>query len=141
MLLELSAVCLHFVFLKITYSFNDDDMTNAENPLKPFDTLPKSATDLNSLDCDYNDNDDSFKVVFEAGTDDENDEEENEIEDITDISDDGIIFKEETKNELPKPPPSRSISIVEMTQSKFWKDISVCTTINVTIFFEKKYTN
>ena len=66
MLLELSAVCLHFVFLKITYSFNDDDMTNAENPLKPFDTLPKSATDLNSLDCDYNDNDDSFKVVFEG---------------------------------------------------------------------------
>ena len=41
-------------------------MTNAENPLKPFDTLPKSATDLNSLDCDYNDNDDSFKVVFEG---------------------------------------------------------------------------
>ena len=122
------------------YSFNDDEVTNAENPLKPFDTLPKSATDLNSLDCDYNDNDDSFKVVFEAGTDDENDdEEENEIEDITDISDDGIIFKEETKNELPKPPPSRSISIVEMTQSKFWKDISVCTTINFTIFFEKVY--
>lgn len=41
-------------------------MTNAENPLKPFDTLPKSATDLNSLDCDYNENDDSFKVVFEG---------------------------------------------------------------------------
>ena len=133
-------------------------MTNAENPLKPFDTLPKSATDLNSLDCDYNENDDSFKVVFEgmminmteiffflkssviklnqlheyfkisAGTDDDENDEENEVEeDITDVSDDdGIIFTDETKNELvSKPPPSRSISIVSMTQSKFWKDISV----------------
>merc|ERR1712223_551719 len=111
----------------LSASFNDDDMTNAENPLKPFDTLPKSATDLNSLDCDYNENDDSFKVVFEAGTDDDENDEENEVEeDITDVSDDdGIIFKDETKNELvSKPPPSRSISIVSMTQSKFWKDIS-----------------
>ena len=141
-------------------------MTNAENPLKPFDTLPKSATDLNSLDCDYNYNDDSFKVVFEgmminftssvnklnqlyeyfkisAGTDDDENDEENEVEeDITDVSDDdGIIFKDETKNELvSKPPPSRSISIVSMTQSKFWKDISVIYFSNF-FFFCKKNIN
>merc|ERR1719219_2855462 len=35
-----------------------------------------------------------------------------------------LFSKKKQKNELPKPPPSRSISIVEMTQSKFWKDIS-----------------
>lgn len=67
-----------------------------------------------------------FKIS--AGTDDDENDEENEVEeDITDVSDDdGIIFKDETKNELvSKPPPSRSISIVSMTQSKFWKDISV----------------
>ena len=74
-----------------------------------------------------------FKIS--AGTDDD----ENEVEeDITDVSDDdGIIFKDETKNELvSKPPPSRSISIVSMTQSKFWKDISVIYFSN--FFFVKK---
>ena len=77
-----------------------------------------------------------FKIS--AGTDDDENDEENEVEeDITDVSDDdGIIFKDETKNELvSKPPPSRSISIVSMTQSKFWKDISV---IYLTNFFCKK---
>ena len=84
-----------------------------------------------------------FFFQFSAGTsdDDENDE-ENEIEDITDISDDGIIFKEETKNELfPRPPPSRSISIVEMTQSKFWKDISVLLQSISRYFLFKKESN
>ena len=58
------------------------------------------------------------------------------------MSDDGIIFKEETKNELfPKPPPSRSISIVEMTQSKFWKDISVLIQSILRYFLFKKKVN
>lgn len=82
-----------------------------------------------------------FKIS--AGTDDDENDEENEVEeDITDVSDDdGIIFKDETKNELvSKPPPSRSISIVSMTQSKFWKDISVIYFSNF-FFFCKKNIN
>lgn len=109
-----------FRIIFFVLSFSD---ITSENPLKPFDNLPKSATDLNSINPnnEYDDND-SFKVVFDTGS---SNSEENNVEE-EDSSDGGIIFKEESKNELqlPKPPPSRSISIVSMTHSKFWKEIS-----------------
>lgn len=91
-----------------------EETTN--NPLKPFDCQPRSSTDLNSLSSqpeEEENEEDSFRVVFENPTDDECSQE----------SDDGIVFMDESKN-LNKPAPSRSVSIVSMTNSKFWKEIS-----------------
>merc|ERR1719219_1966932 len=88
--------------------------TTSNNPLKPFDNPPRSSTDLSK---NYNDDEDSFRVVFEQPSEDEVSESE---------SDGGIVFKDETPDQqiLQKPAPSRSISIVSMTNSKFWKEIS-----------------
>jgi len=86
------------------------------NPLKPFDNPTRSSTDLSK---NYNDQDeDSFRVVFEVPSEDE------EVSDSE--SDGGIVFKDDTHDPqiLQKPAPSRSISIVSMTNSKFWKEIS-----------------
>jgi len=89
---------------------------STNNPLKPFDNPPRSSTDLSK---NYNDQDeDSFRVVFEVPSEDE------EVSDSE--SDGGIVFKDDTPDPqiLQKPAPSRSISIVSMTNSKFWKEIS-----------------
>jgi len=89
---------------------------STNNPLKPFDNPPRSSTDLSK---NYNDHDeDSFRVVFEVPSEDE------EVSDSE--SDGGIVFKDDTPDPqiLQKPAPSRSISIVSMTNSKFWKEIS-----------------
>ena len=61
------------------------------NPLKPFEAVPKSSTDLNSLDTSIvNDNDEdenSFKIVFETGGDDsESEEEEQEYPEESEVS-------------------------------------------------------
>ena len=103
----------------LTESSLPSETTN--NPLKPFDLQPSSATDLSAYDQKGCENDDSFRVVFEQPSDDES-EPEAEAEES---SDGGIIFQEETKDSnLQKPAPSRSISVVSMTNSKFWKEIS-----------------
>ena len=93
------------------------------NPLKPFDVQPSSATDLSAYDDqkeETKDNEeDSFRVVFEQPSDESEDDDIGE-----ESSDGGIIFQEDSKSNLQKPAPSRSISIVSMTNSKFWKEIS-----------------
>jgi len=98
-------------------SLYEETTSCTNNPLKPFDSQPQSSTDLSK---NYIDDEDSFRVVFEVPSDDsEQDEAESE-------SDGGIVFKDETPDPqiLQKPAPSRSISIVSMTNSKFWKEIS-----------------
>ena len=72
---------------------------STNNPLKPFDNPPRSSTDLSK---NYNDHDeDSFRVVFEQPSEDE------EISDSE--SDGGIVFKDDTRDQqiLQKPAPSR----------------------------------
>ena len=71
--------------------------TTSNNPLKPFDNPPRSSTDLSK---NYNDDEDSFRVVFEQPSEDEVSESE---------SDGGIVFKDETPDPqiLKKPAPSR----------------------------------
>ena len=45
-----------------------EEEPTSNNPLKPFDNPPRSSTDLSK---NYNDDEDSFRVVFEQPSDDE----------------------------------------------------------------------
>ena len=67
--------------------------------------MPKSSTDLNSLDTSIvNDNDEdenSFKIVFETGGDDsESEEEEQEYPEESEVSDDTVLTKNYVKSIL-----------------------------------------
>ena len=67
--------------------------------------MPKSSTDLNSLDTSIvNDNDEdenSFKIVFETGGDDsESEEEEQEYPEESEVSDDITMLQKLSKCEV-----------------------------------------
>ena len=67
--------------------------------------MPKSSTDLNSLDTSIvNDNDEdenSFKIVFETGGDDsESEEEEQEYPEESEVSDDITMLQTLSKCEV-----------------------------------------
>lgn len=100
-------------------------LVTSDNPLKPFEAQPRSAVDLSiQVDSSTTNNneededDSSFNVVFSKSDDD-------------DESSGGIVFQNddervsEPKECLPKPAPSRSVSIVSNPHSKFWKEIAV----------------
>ena len=66
--------------------------------------MPKSSTDLNSLDTsivnDNGEDDNSFKIVFETGGDDSESEEEQEYPEESEVSDDITMLQTLSKCEV-----------------------------------------